>query len=178
MKKLFSILFLAALTITMFAQMPKISSKIKDLGSVSPGTILSINTSLSDTITNGDTIVYKMIINHDGQVSPYLSLIHKKSGSRDTTTGLTYWQSVNGKDNWKQVVKGKAQGAYSLTIDTTSTKNATETSRGRDISFLRDTAYFESQYFGLRFISNGATSGGKKPYYKPIYYGSIRFNKK
>jgi|YelNatPaOPRAMG01_1025707.scaffolds.fasta_scaffold38094_3 hypothetical protein len=178
MKKLFSILFLAAFTLTMFAQVPKITSKVKNLGSVSPGTILSINSNLADTITNGDTIFYKIVCNHDGFVTPYISLLHKKPGSRDTSSVMTYWQSVNGVDNWQPVLKGKALSSYSATIDTTSINNATVGNKGHTYSFLRDTAYFESQYLGIRIISNGATSGGKKGYYKPIYYGSIRFNKK
>lgn len=161
----------------MFAQMPR-AAKVKNLGSVSPGTILSINNTLADTVTNGDTIFYKIVVNHDNNVNAYLSLLHKKPGSRDTTSVLTYWQSVDGVNNWQQLKKGKALSAYSTSLDTTSINNATVGSKGRDISFWRDTVYFESQYLGLRIISNGATSGGKKGYYKPIYYGSIRFNKK
>ena len=177
MKKLFSLLFLLAIALTVFAQVPKISSKVKNLGSVSPGTIVQINPSLTDTVLNGDTIFYKLIVNHDAFVTGYISLLHKKPGSRDTTSTLTYWQSVNGIDNWHQLTKGKALSAYSLLIDTTSINNATVGSKGHEISFLRDTAYFESQYLGLRIISNGPATGTKKGYYKPIYTGSIRFNK-
>lgn len=164
--------------LSLFAQVPKVASKVKDLGSISPGKIIAINPNYTDTVTNGDTIFYKIVVTHEFNVTPYLSLLHKKPGSRDTTSTLTYWQSVNGKDNWQQLVKGKAQSAYSLLLDTTSIANATIANKGHTISFWRDTAYFESQYLGLRIISNGATSGSKKGYYKPIYSGSLRINNK
>jgi hypothetical protein len=178
MKKLFSILFLSSFILTTFAQVPKIASKVKLLSAASPGTIVPFNASYTDTVAPGDTIFYKMVVNYDQFVTPYISLLHKKPGSRDTTSVLTYWQSVNGVDNWKQVTKGKAQSVYSLLVDTTSINNPNVGSKGHEISFLRDTAYFESQYFGFRFISNGPATGTKKNYYKPIYTGSIRFNKK
>jgi len=177
MKKLFSLLLILMIGVAVMAQVPKIASKVKTLSAISAGTILPINPNFTDTVTNGDTLFYKIVINHDAFVKPYISLLHKKPGSRDTTTQLTYWQSVDGIQNWRQITKGKTQSAYSLLLDTTSINNATIANKGREISFLRDTAYFESQYIGIRFISNGPTSGTKKGYYKPIYYGSIRVQK-
>jgi hypothetical protein len=176
MKRFFSLCLILTIGLTAFSQMPKVTTKVKDLGAISPGKIMAINPSLKDTVI--DTLFYRVLVNHDAFVTPYLSLLHQKPGSRDTTSVLTYWQSVDGVHNWQQVKYGKALGAYSTSIDTTSIKNATLANQGRTISFLRDTAFFESQYLGIRFISNAPTSGAKKAYYKPIYYGSIRADKK
>jgi hypothetical protein len=178
MKKTLFFCITLLIGVSLFAQLPKVTTKIKSLSALSPGSIVTINPTLTDTILNGDTIFYKVLVNHDIFVTPYISLLHKKPGSRDTTSAMTYWQSVDGKVAWHQITKGKAQSVYSLLLDTTSINNGTVGNTGHEISFLRDTAYFESQYLGIRIISNGATSAGKKAYYKPIYYGSIRINKK
>ncbi len=176
MKKILSLIVILFIGLTVFAQMPKVSTKIKNLGSAQAGIITPINISFTDTVTKGDTVVYLLLVNHPSFVTPYISLLHKKPGTRDTTSQLTYWQSVDGKTAWHQITKGKAQSAYSLLLDTTSIKNATQANQSHEISFLRDTAYFESQYLAIRIISNGATSGSKLSYYKPVYYGSIRIN--
>jgi hypothetical protein len=175
MKKIFSLFIVLLIGLTVFSQVPKIASKVKTLSAISPGTIVQINPNYTDTVA--DTIFYKIVVNHDAFVTPYISLLHKKAGTRDTTATLTYWQSVNGVDNWQQIQKGKALSAYSLALDTTSINNATIANKGHQISFLKDTGYFESQTLGLRIISNAPTSGSKKAYYKPIYSGSLRVNK-
>ena len=175
MKKIISLFAILTITVSLFAQMPVITSKIKNLGVSSPGVIVQINPSLADTFGYGDTLFYKVAFNHDAAGFPYISLLHKKLGTRDTTATISYYQSVNGV-NWQPLKKGKALSTYTTSIDTTSISNATYSSNNRDISFLRDTCYYESQYVGIRIIVNGPSTGSKKTYYRPRYYGSIRLN--
>ena len=164
MKKLFSILFLAAFVASTFAQLP-LSTKVKSIGPVSEnGLTIAINTSLADTLKGGDTLFYKVITNHAFAVYPYLSLIEKQAGTRDTTALLTFWQSVDGSHNWVQVLNTTSPTAWSTTL-----AKATKT----DVDFWRSVGWFSSTYLGIRLISTGSSSST----YKNIYYGSIRINK-
>jgi heme-degrading monooxygenase HmoA len=162
MKRIF-ILLLAVICVTVSAQTP-VAAKIKTLSVAKPGQIVSFNAAKADTLKSADTLFYKILINHEGNVTAYISQLTKLVAN-DTTATVTYWQSVDGSTNWQAVKKGAAQAAYSATI-------AKSTTTGVDVSFLRDTAYFESQYLGVRYI--GKTKSG----FKTILYGSIRFNNK
>jgi len=185
MKKLFSILIASLLFGSLFAQLPLTSSgaletaKIKNLGFTNPGVVVQFNPYGYDTLNpSGDTLFYYLGLNHDFNGYVYLSEFYNRypvsnATYHDTIAKVTFYQSVNGL-NWRQLVKGKAQSSYTNTFDTTSFYTPYG-NPGKEISFLRDTVYFESQYLGMRIISP-AISRAKKSV-KKRYYGSIRFNK-
>ena len=86
-----------------FAQVPTGTGKTKTLGTLQAnGMTLAINPYKADTLKSGDTIFYKIPIYHSSVGVPYISL-NTTGVSSDTTSTLTFWQSVNGKDNWQQI---------------------------------------------------------------------------
>ncbi len=197
MKKIISIIFIASFALTMFAQLPVITTKVKTLPAIKEGQICPINTALQDTMKTGDTIFYKIQVNHSEIGYPYLSLLLKRVAGADTATvTATFWQSVDGTHNWQQI-KYLSQvttvlmdttkywrhiGAYGVFTGTGTSVN-TETAfsvsltkaimkTGTSISFWRNNACFESQYLGIRLVSAVSSS------FKGIYYGSLRYNNK
>ena len=165
MKKILSLLMTLFIGISLFAQVPIITSKVKNLSVSENGLSVAINPSLSDTLKNGDTIFYKVLVNHSFAVYPYLSLIEKQTGTRDTTALLTFWQSVDGTHNWQQVTNTATPTAWAITL-----AKATAT----EVDFWRSIGWFNSTYLGVRLIGGGKKTG--YTYYN-CYYGSIRINK-
>jgi hypothetical protein len=148
----------------MFAQLPQ-TSKVKTLGAVSPGKIMPINNSLTDTLGSNDTIFYKQLVNHDQVCFPYLSLLQKHVAGADTAVvTITLWQSVDGVHNWKQVKATTSPSAYSFTFS-----KALQLT-GSEIDGWSAVIWFRSQYIGIRLVSATISS------YKAIYYGSIRYD--
>lgn len=161
MKKIFIILLTFAICLNISAQLP-VASKVKNLGSTIPGKIVPFNLSYTDTLKSADTLFYKVLVNHDVNVYPYISQLTRLVAN-DTTATLTLWQSVDGVHNWQQLTTGTSPSAYSATI-------AKSTTTGTEIDFWRSIGWFNSQWFGIRFIAK--TKSG----FKTIYYGSVRFN--
>jgi hypothetical protein len=172
MKRILSFILIATLTISIFAQLPVNkktdgTSKVKDLGTAKPGDVIPFNPNLKDTLPSNDTLFYKVMVSHDIVVFPYESLLLKKVAGSDTSViTVTYWQSVDGKTNWQQVLSTTTPSAFSY-----SWTKALQKTGGVDIDGWRSVVWFRSQYFGARYISS-TVSG-----YKGIYYGSFRFDK-
>jgi hypothetical protein len=166
MKKILSILVTLLISVSIFAQLPAITSKIHTIGPVSEnGLTIAINPSLADSLGQGDTLFYKIQTSHQSAVYPYISLIEKVGIGRDTTVTLTFWQSVDGVHNWVQVLNTTTPTAWVTTLS-----KATAT----DIDFWRSVGWFSSTYLGVRLIGNGKKAGYT---YNNKYYGSIRLNK-
>ena len=161
MKKIITLLALMLLTVVMFAQVPKITKKIKTLDRVSEnGLTIAINPVKADTLKSGDTLFYKIPVNHTRIGYPYISMLQKLVAA-DTVAVLTFWQSVDGTNNWQQVLYGSSPSAWSITMAKGNT--------GTDVSFWRSIGWFESSYLGMRFIAK------PKSNFKKIFYGSIRY---
>ena len=171
MKKIFSLLLLVILTISLFGQLPSGkktdgTSKVKNLGALRAGTVLPINMALTDTLPSNDTLFYKALIDHNFVGYPYISQLLKKAAGSDTSViTVTLWQSVDGKTNWTQVLAGTSPSAYSYSMT-----KAIQKAGGIDIDGWRSIMWFRSQYLGIRYIST-TVSG-----YKGIYYGSLRYD--
>ena len=137
------------------------------------GTIVAFNAAnattgkYADTLKSGDTLFYYVNIAHTTVGYPYLSVLTKLVAN-DTTSKVTFWQSVDGSSNWQQI-QIDSIGVSSPTTLTPITL-AKSTTKGTDISFWRKAARFESQYLGWREIAS-VKSG-----FKTIYWGSVRFN--
>lgn len=168
MKKIFASFLFITLSVVLFAQVPKVTTKVKTLGAINPGVILPINSSLTDTLKSTDTLFYKVQINHSDVGYPYISLLLKGgiAGTDTATVTVTFWQSVDGKTNWTQVLNTTSPTAWA-----TSLTKAVQKAGGMDIDFWRSIAWFRSQFLGIRLICGTSASE------KAIYYGSVRFDK-
>ena len=115
MKKIIfiSLLFLSVVGL---AQLP-VSTKIKNLATLEAGKISTINAAYADTLKSGDTLFYKVLVNHSYVGYPYISLITRLVAN-DTTSTLTLWQSVDGTQNWQQITK--VSQLTTLLFDTTA----------------------------------------------------------
>ena len=199
MKKYFLFAALLTLTLGLSAQLP-VSTKVKTLGAISDQgigapSIATFNAAKTDTLKSGDTLFYKVLINHGSVGYPYISQLTKLVAN-DTTATATFWQSVDGSTNWQQIkylsqtttlvfdttkyAKGTTGKFWDLYSASGTSVNAEtvwsvtvnkSTTTGTNFSFWRQNAKFESQYLGIRFIAS--TKSG----FKTIYYGSVRFEK-
>jgi hypothetical protein len=167
MKKIFILVFLTAFTASMFAQVPKVATKVKSLAGLSAnGLTIAVNPSYADTLKSTDTIFYKTLVNHSNIGYPYVSLLFKGVAGADTATvTVTFWQSVDGTHNWTQVLNTTSPTAWA-----TSLTKAVQKAGGMDIDFWRSVGWFQSTYLGVRLICGTSSS------FKGIYYGAIRFN--
>ena len=170
MKRILSFILIATLTISIFAQLPVNkktdgTSKVKDLGVANAGQVVPINPLLKDTLPSGDTIVYRILVNHNKVSYAYISELTKNIAS-DTLVFVRYYQSVDGKTNLQQLRTNTAYTAptYNDTIF------ATWKSKGRDIDLFRKGIAFNSQYLIIWVVAKSNTG------FKDIIYGSARVN--
>ena len=106
----------------------------------------------TDSIQVSDTIIYPFSITHINRIAPYVSMKWTKAGTGTATIAVTFDQSNDGT-NWYACKYGKVQGAYSKSLTlTASTTN--------EISFERDSIYFEGRYLRIKYITS-ATAGVK-----------------
>ena len=164
MKRLLLFVGMLLIVATTFAQLPKLNltKKLKTLSTVSAnGLTVAINPVKADTVKSGDTLFYKVPINHSFKGYPYISLLQKLV-TADTVATLTFWQSVDGANNWQQVLNTASPTAWAITLAKGNT--------GTDISFWRSIGWFESNWLGIRIIAK------PKSNHKKIFYGSIRFD--
>lgn len=129
MKKIICFLLIAGLALNTFAQLPTGNTtglhskahKVITLGAINDnGTIGVINPNKTDTLYSADTLFYKVLVNHTSEGYPYLS-INTKVGTTDTTKNttstITFWQSVDGVNNWQQITQ--VSQTTTLLFDTT-----------------------------------------------------------
>jgi hypothetical protein len=129
MKKIICFLLIAGLALNTFAQLPTGNTtglhskahKVITLGAINDnGTIGVINPNKTDTLYSADTLFYKVLVNHTSEGYPYLS-INTKVGTTDTTKNttstITFWQSVDGVNNWQQITQ--VSQTTTLLYDTT-----------------------------------------------------------
>ena len=132
MKKIVFILMIFGLFVAnAFSQLPQ-TKKIYSLSPIydngtSAQTMATFNATYLDTLkttSTADTVFYKLLINHVSIGYPYISINTKLvSAGYDTTAVVTFWQSVDGKNNWVQI----KQAYNSILYDTTAiygTKNS------------------------------------------------------
>jgi hypothetical protein len=164
MKKIFILLFSVMLSVALSAQLP-VASKIKNLGAgFTPGTIVSFNSNLADTLKSADTLVYKVAFSHSKIAYAYISELTKLVAN-DTTVYVRYYQSVDGKTNLQLL---KTVGAYNP--PTNHDTIAKSTTAGRDIDLYRKGLPCNSQYLIIWF------KAATKSNFKTILYGSVRLN--
>ena len=169
MKNIYLILILFAGMFGVSAQTP-VATKIKTLPALNDGNGLTIpiNVSYSDTVKSGDTLFYKVLVGHNYVIYPYISILTKSlTSTKDTTTLLSLWQSVDGVHNWQRLYRDSVSVMvpyYGLTL-------AKSTTTGTELDFWRYKLLFQSTYLGIRLI--GKTKSG----FTGIYYGSVRVNR-
>jgi hypothetical protein len=144
-----------------------------------PGQYVGINLGTTyDTLKSADTLFFVIPIYYDKKVSdnigktnkvyPYIAQQWKKGGTRDTVNvTVTLWQSMDGvttsSKTWVQLKSGKSLTAYSKTL------SAYQLGVVQEIDCMRDTAYFNSVYLGIRYIAGTQTG------FKEIPQSIIRF---
>ncbi len=164
MKKILVSLLLL-ISVTAFCQLPKIATKVKNLGAITAGVIQPINAAYADTLKSADTVFYKLVVNHSRVVFPYVSLNVKATAGADTSViTVTFWQSVDGT-RWSQVLNTASPTPWATTIS-----KANQKAGNVDIDFWRSIGWFQSQYLGIRLIATSVSG------YKGIYFGSVRVN--
>jgi len=158
MKKIFILGFLFV-SLGLMAQLP-VSTKVKTLSpALVPGGITTLNSSKYDTLKTGDTLFYKVLINHDEIGYPYLSLLLKRVAGADTATvTATFWQSVDGSTNWQQVKY--LSKVTTFLFDTTKFAGSTTGTS----TLLFDTTKYSAGVYRHDFYSATLTGKGRQLY--------------
>jgi hypothetical protein len=167
-KFLISILLLIAVAVS--AQLPTVSTKIKNVGASKQGEYISFNKNLTDTLKSGDTLFYKFEITHTNEINPYV-VQNWKLIAADTTVTVTFWQSMDGittaSRSWIQIYNTTTlpvtTSAYAKSVTATSANTV-------NYDFGQDMAFLSSRYLGIRYIAKTKTG------FKSIPYGTVKNN--
>lgn len=120
---------------------------------VNQGTFLDfggINMIPRDSLLVTDTARYIIPITHTNDLSNYLAFNWLKIGAGTATLKINFYQG-NDPVNFFTVKAGKTQAAY--------VKNYTlAASALNEISFIRDTAFFEGRYLKVELITSSTAS--------------------
>lgn len=148
--KMFSVLlaFFATLAATSFAQV-----RTKQMGQVQQGTFADFggtNLVASDSLQVTDSIAYVIPVVHGERLVPYISWQWVKIGAGTATVTLNVFAG-NDPTNLYTVKAGAARAAYVKTYTLSA-------SGSNEISFDRDTAFFEGRYLKLQFITSSTAS--------------------
>lgn len=131
-------------------------------GDASDQSYLTFGGQAGDTLVVSDTVSYPIAVNHSKIVQPFIQMYWQKIGAGTATVTVSFWSSNDGT-TYNQIVKGKAQAAYTKTL----TLSATGTTF---ISFPLDTAIVQGRYFKIRYITSSTASVKGKMTHK------IKFN--
>jgi hypothetical protein len=103
-----------------------------------------------DTLVVSDTIQIPIVVNHSAIVKPQIQMYWQKIGSGTATITASFWESNDGT-NYTQILKGKAQGAYTKTLTLTATGTTF-------VSFPLDTAILQGRFLKIRYITSSTAS--------------------
>jgi hypothetical protein len=119
-------------------------TRTRTTANIEQGQYIDLGTSYlaGDTLQVTDTVAYIIPITHMNDIYPYFNTYWVKSGSGTATITMSFFQSNDptNSTNFKAVVAGVAQSAYTKTLTLSATGWA------NDVSFARDTARFEGRY--------------------------------
>jgi hypothetical protein len=129
---------------------------IMPVKSVKQGGYKSFGNTVNDTVGSNDTLEYFFLIDHTFDINPYLTVYIDSIGTADTSVIVKLFQSVIGNQaqdagDFISVKKGASLTDYADTLSLNTYY---------DISFKRDTAFFEGKYLKVMFI--GLTKTGLK----------------